>query len=132
MAIAIRIGVLSLAAAVYMAWAFRGIEYEVMETLPALLELFLAFMVPTLVAVPVYRKTGTRDDAQVARFAFIFWLGAAAVVAAGWLILFGVDAAAAGYFRDNIILGVIGLIALVAVANFAVVRGLDYFAPKRR
>ena len=132
MTIAIRIGVLSLAAAIYMTWAFRGIENEFMESAPAMLQILLAYAIPTLIAVPVYRKMGERDEAQVAGFAFIFWLAAAAVVTAGWMMLFGLDAAAAGYFRDNIIVGLIGLAVLVPVVNFGLTRAFMYYAPKRR
>lgn len=118
--------------AVYMGWAFRGIEYEALEAGPALLGLFLAFLVPTVIAVPVYNKLGPREAAQTARFAFGFWAVSAGVVALTWLFAFGRDAAAAGYFRDNIIVGLIGLIVLVAALNFALIPTLRYFAPKRR
>lgn len=132
MATAIRIGVLSIATGVYIMWAFRGLEYDLLEVGPPLLQLVAAFIVPTAIAVPVYQKLGQHDAAQVARFAFLFWLASTAVITVGYLILFGRDAAAAGYFRDNLIIGVVGLIALIAVLNFVLIRVLGYFAPKRR
>jgi hypothetical protein len=131
MAIAIRTGILSLATALYMTWAFRGIEYDVIETAPALLGLTLALWIATIIGVPIYMKRGQHDDAQVARFAFIFWAVTAGIVAMGWLLIYGRDPAAAGEFRDNLIVGVIVLIVFVAVVNFGVVRVLDYFSPKR-
>jgi len=132
MATMIRIGILSVAAAVYMGWAFRGIEYEALEAAPALLGLFLAFLIPTLVATPVYKKLGERSDAQVTRFTLGCWMACAAAVVLVWLVAFGRDAAAAGYFRDNLIVGIIGLVVLVVVLNFALQPILQYFAPKRR
>lgn len=132
MATAIRIGVLSIATAVYIIWAFRGLEYDLLEVGPPLLQLTAALIIPVAVAVPIYSKLAQHDAAQVARFAFLFWLASTVVISVGYLFLYGRDAAAAGYFRDNLIIGVAGLIALIAVANFVVLRILDYFAPKRR
>jgi len=132
MATMIRIGILSVAAAVYMGWAFRGIEYEALEAAPALLGLLLAFLIPTLIAMPVYKRLGERSDAQMARFALGFWMASGAIVVLIWLVAFGRDAAAAGYFRDNLVVGIVGLIVLVAILNFALTPVLQYFAPRRR
>ena len=132
MATAIRIGVLSIVTAVYIMWAFRGLEYDLLEVGPPLLELLAALIIPTAVAVPVYNKLGQRDSAQTARFAVLFWFASTAVITVGWLILFGRDAAAAGNFRDNIIIGVVILVALIAALNFAITPVLKYFEPKRR
>lgn len=132
MATVIRIGVLSIATAVYIMWAFRGLEYDLLETGPPLLQLIAALIIPTAIAWPVYSRVGQHDDAQVARFAFLFWLASTAVISVAYVILFGSDAAAAGYFRDNLIVGVVGLIILIGVLNFVTIRVLDYFAPKRR
>jgi hypothetical protein len=132
MAIAIRIGIISVAMAVYMGWAFRGIEYEALEAAPDLLAFFLAFTIPTAIAVPVYKMLGQRDNAQISRFAFRFWLAAAGVAAGAWLVMNAGDPATAGFFRDNVIVGIIGLIALVAAVNFGAIQVLQYLAPKKR
>jgi hypothetical protein len=132
MAIVIRIGILSVAMAVYMGWAFRGIEYEPLEAAPDLLGFFLAFTIPTAIAVPIYKLMGQRDAAQISRFAFGFWLVAAGLAAAGWLVMNAGDPATAGFFRDNVIVGIVGLIALIAAVNFGAIQALQYLAPKKR
>jgi hypothetical protein len=132
MAIAIRTGILSVATALYMIWGFRGVEYDVVEIAPPLLGMTLALWIATIIGLPVYMKLGQRDDTEITRFGFRLWLVTAAIVAIGWLLLYGLDPAAAGEFRDNIIMGVIGLIVFVAVVNFGVVRALQYFGPRRR
>jgi hypothetical protein len=52
-------------------------------------------------------------------------------VTIGWLVFFAQDPAAAGFFRDNILIGAAILIVVVAAANFAVTQVLAYLAPKR-
>lgn len=133
---AIRIGVLSVVMAVYMGWAFRGIEYDVMETGPALLGFFVAFTICTLIAAVVYRAMSQPEPEALARFAFRVWVVTAALVTVGWLFYYAQDPAAAGEFRDNIIVGGVILAVVVGVLNFvltlAIDRGIDYLMPKRR
>lgn len=42
------------------------------------------------------------------------------------------DPAAAGFFRDNIIIGAVILVALMAVANYALTHVFAYLAPERK
>ena len=133
---AIRIGVLSVVMAIYMGWAFRGIEYDVMETGPALLGFFIAFTICTLIAAALYRLMKRPDSDTLARFAFRVWVVTAALVTVGWLFYYAQDPAAAGEFRDNIIVGGVILAVIVGVLNFVLTlvvdRGIDYLMPKRR
>ena len=133
---AIRIGVLSVVMAIYMGWAFRGIEYDVMETGPALLGFFVAFTICTLIAAVLYRLKNQPDSETLDRFTFRVWLVTATLVAVGWLFYYAQDPAAAGEFRDNIIVGGVILAVIVGVLNFVLTlvidRGIEYLMPKRR
>lgn len=122
--------------AIYMGWAFRGIEYEIQEAGIALLGFFIAFMIGTLVATPIYRLKSKPDTAALERFAFRVWAVTASLVAIGWMVFYAQDAAAAGEFRDNVIIGGVIMAVLVTVLNFvlayALDRSLTYLTPKRR
>lgn len=131
MLIATRIIILSLVLSVYMVWAFRGVEYDPQEAVSALLGFVGSFLVLTAVAVPIYRMTRGKAGGNVAVFAFRCWLVTAAVVTLVWLVYFSRDTAAAGFFRDNIVVGALALIAVIGGANFALTQCLAYLAPKR-
>lgn len=122
--------------AVYMGWAFRGIEYEIQEAAPALLGFVIAFMLGALIATPIYRLKSGPDAAALERFAFRVWAVTATLVAIGWMVFYARDAAAAGEFRDNVIIGGVIMAVLVTVLNFVLAYALDmgigYFMPKRR
>jgi len=122
--------------AVYIGWAFRGIEYEIQEAGIALLGFFVAFMIGTLIATPIYRLKSGPDAAALERFAFRVWAVTASLVAIGWMVFYAQDTAAAGEFRDNVIIGGAILAVLVTVLNFVLAYALDigltYLTPKRR
>lgn len=65
-------------------------------------------------------------------FAFRCWMITAALVASGWLVFFARDPAAAGFFRDNILIGAAILIVLVFAANFILTQVFAYLAPQRK
>jgi len=133
MAVASRIGVLSAVMAVYMVWAFRGLEYDIAESGPALLGLFVTFTVLAIIAAPILRRKAAGDAAAPGgELIYRFWIVSAAVIAVGWLIYYANDAAAAGEFRDNVIVGGLILAALVVVIHFVLLRVEAYLAPKRR
>jgi len=136
MAMAIRIGVISAAMAVYMGVAFRGVEYDVLETGPALLGFFVAFTICTVIATLLYKMKNQPDSEQLSAFAFRIWLVTASLVAIGWLVFYAQDVAAAGEFRDNVILGGVIMAVMVGILNFVlsyvISYGIDYFKPKRR
>jgi len=132
MIIAIRIGVLSVAMALYMTWAFRGIEYDVLESGPAALEYFISFMICAVIAVPVYRMIKKPDNDALAAFAFRIWLVTATLVTIGWLIYFSQDVASQGEFRNNLIVGAIIMAVMVAVLNYALIIANRNLARKRR
>ena len=136
MAMAIRIGVLSAVMAVYMSVAFRGIEYDIMETGPALLGFLVAFTICTIIAALIYKMKNQPDSEQLSAFAFRVWLITAPLVAIGWMVFYAQDVAAAGEFRDNVILGGVIMAVMVGILNFALTYvisyGSDYFKPKRR
>jgi hypothetical protein len=132
MLVTIRIIGLSLVMSIYMMWAFRGIEYDPQESVGALLLFLGGYLILTAVAVPVYQMTKGKSGGDTASFAFRFWLISVTAVTIAWLTFFWQDPAAAGFFRDNIIVGAVILPVLVAAANFAIVQGFTYLAPKRR
>lgn len=136
MAMAIRIGVLSAVMAVYMSVAFRGIEYDFMETGPALLGFFITFTILTVIAALIYKVKNQPDSDTLSAFSFRVWLITAPLVTIGWLVFYAQDVAAAGEFRDNIILGGVIMAVMVGVLNFvlayAISYGIEYFKPKRR
>jgi hypothetical protein len=132
----IRIGILSAIMAGYMGWAFRGIEYDVMETGPALIGYFIGFTLIALIAALIYKSRSKPESAALEKFTFRTWLVSVVVVALGWMIYYSQDPAAAGEFRDNIIVGGLIMAALVGVLNFALAYavdfGINYLKPKRR
>ena len=132
MLIAIRIIGLSLIMSVYMIWAFRGVEYDPLESISALLLFLGGYLILTAVAVPIYQMTKGKSGGDTTGFALRFWLISAAAVTIAWLAFFWQDPAAAGFFRDNIIIGAVILPVLVAAANFAFLQGIAYLAPKRK
>jgi len=119
--IAIRIAVLSAAMAVYMGYAFRGIEYDAMETGPALLGYFLSFTLLTIIAVPLYKLKNHPDEQSLTTFAFRFWAVTATVVTIALLIYSSTDVAAAGKYRDNVIVGGIIMAVMVVALNYALI-----------
>jgi hypothetical protein len=131
MANIIRIVILSVFMALFMVWGFRGVENNPLEAVPALLGFIAAFLAPSAIAVPAWAATAGKGRGNVAGFAFLFWAGSAAAVAAGWLVYYARDVAAGGYFRDNMLVGAVALAALTAALAFGLARGLDYLAPKR-
>ncbi len=132
MNVGIRITSLSLIMSIYMVWAFRGVEYDPQEAIGALLVFLGGFLVLTVIAVPIYKMTGSKAGGTLAEFAFRCWLVTATLVTIGWLVFFAQDPAAAGFFRDNILIGAAILIVVVAAANFAVTQFLAYLTPKRK
>lgn len=130
MLVAARIILLSLVMSIYMVWAFRGVEYDPQEAVGALLVFLVGFLVLPAIAVPVYKMTWGKAADNTPDFAFRCWMITAALVAIGWLVFFAQDPAAAGFFRDNILIGAVILIVLVAAANFVLSRVFDYLAPK--
>lgn len=132
MNVAIRIVVLSIAMGAYFVWAFRGIENDPLESAPALLGFIAGFLFLTAVAVPVFAATAGKGKGNLAGFAFRCWLLTAGLVAVGWLVFYSRDPAAAGFFRENVIVGGLVLAGLVAVVNFALIRALEYLAPRKR
>ena len=132
MLVTIRIIGLSLVMSIYMMWAFRGIEYDLRESIAPLLLFLGGYLILTAVAVPVYQMTKGKSGGDTAGFAFLFWLVSVTAITIAWLAFFWQDPAAAGFFRDNIIVGAIILPVLVAAANFVIVQGFTYLAPKRR
>lgn len=132
MQVAARILGLSLVMSVYMVWAFRGVEYDPQEAVVALLEFLGGFLVLTAVAVPIYKMTRGKAGGNISEFAFRFWMITATLVTFGWLVFFAQDPAAAGYFRDNILIGVAIFIVVVLATNFVLNRVFAYLAPKRR
>lgn len=132
MFVTIRIIALSLVMSVYMLWAFRGIETDPQESIGALLVFLGGFLVLTAVAAPVYQLTKGKSGGDTAGFAFRFWLISAAAVTVAWLVFFWQDTAAAGFFRDSVIIGAVILPVLVAAANYVLTQVFAYLAPKRK
>ncbi len=132
MLVTIRIIGLSLVMSIYMIWAFRGVEYDPQESIGALLLFLGGYLILTAVAVPIYQMTRGKSGGDTAGFAFRFWLISAAAVTIAWLVFFWQDPAAAGFFRDSIIVGAVILPVLVAAANYAIIQGFTYLAPKRK
>jgi len=132
MQVVARIIGLSLVMSVYMVWAFRGIEYDPQEAVSALLIFLGGFLVFTMVAVPIYRMTGSKAGGTLEEFTFRCWMITAALVAIGWLVFFAQDPAAAGFFRDNILIGAAVLIVLVLAANFLLNQVFAYLAPRHK
>lgn len=127
-----RIITLSLVASIYMLWAFRGVEYDPQEAIGALLVFLGGYLILTAIAVPAYHLTKGKSGSDTAGFAFRFWLVSAAIVTIAWLVFFWQDPAAAGFFRDNIIVGAVILPMLIAAANFALTQVFIYLAPRRK
>lgn len=136
MAMAIRISVLSAVMSVYMGVAFRGIEYDPVEMAPALIGFFITFTICTIIATAIYKMKNQPDSEILSAFAFRVWLITASLVSVGWLIFYAQDVAAAGEFRDNIIIGGIIMAVMVGILNFVlsyvISFGIDYFKLKRR
>ncbi len=130
--IAIRIAVLSAVMAVYMGVAFRGIEYDAMETGPALLIYFLAFTIWTLIAVPLYRMKVQPDEQTLKSFTFRFWAVSAAIATIGLIIYSTTDIASAGKFRDDVIVGGIIMAVIVAALNYVLTIALRSLESKKR
>ncbi len=128
----IRIIILSAFMAVFMIWGFRGVESNPLEATPALLGFILAFLAPAAIAIPAYAATIGKGRGNTAAVVFPVWAITAAAVAGGWLLYYAGDIAAGGYFRDNVLTGAFVLAALTALLAFALGRGLDYLAPRRR
>ena len=127
----IRIVVLSFCMGVYMIWAFRGIEDNPLEAARALLELVSGFLVLTVIGVPIYARWKRVEGAGLAELTFRWWLVTAILVTAGWLVFYSRDLASQGYFSANLMLGTIGLVILVAVANYLLVKVGQYLSAKR-
>ncbi len=132
MIMAIRIGVLSIAMALYMTWAFRGIENNPLEAGPAVLEYFISFMICAVIAVPVYRMIRKPDGDALSAFAFRVWLVTATLVAIGWLIYFSQNLASQGEFTNNMIVGAVIMAAMVAVLNYLLILASRSLMQKRR
>ena len=131
-----RIGILSFIMSIYMCWAFRGIEYDVMEILPAVVGFFLAFTICAIIAGALYNLMKKPDEEALYKFIFLVWAASASVVTVGWLIFYAQDTAAAGEFRDNVIIGGVIMAVMVGILNYAVAyalsHGMNYLKPKRR
>ncbi len=130
--IAIRIAVLSAAMAVYMGYAFRGIEYDAMETGPALLGYFLSFTILTIIAVPLYKLKSHPDEKTLTAFAFRFWAVTATIVTIALLVYASTDVASAGKYRDNIIIGGIIMAVMVVALNYALIYASQFLMTKRQ
>ena len=129
MQIVLRIIVLSIVMGAYFIWAFRGIENHPVESVPALLGLLAGFLAPTAIGMGLYAATTGRGRQDLPALAFRAWLVTAGVVAIGWLVFYAQDPAAAGFFRDNVLVGGLVLAALMVALNFGLLRALDYLAP---
>jgi len=132
MIMVIRIGVLSIAMALYMTWAFRGIENNPLEAGPAVLEYFISFMICAVIAVPAYRMIKKPDDDALSAFAFRIWLVTATLVAIGWLVYFSQNLASQGEFTNNMIVGAVIMAVMVAVLNYLVILASRSLVQKRR
>ena len=88
MNVGIRIISLSLIMSIYMVWAFRGVESDPQEAISALLMFLGGFLVLTVVAVPIYKMTGSKVGGTLAEFTFRCWLVTATLVTIGWLVFF--------------------------------------------
>jgi NhaP-type Na+/H+ or K+/H+ antiporter len=130
--IVIRIAVLSAVMAIYMGFAFRGIEYDPLEAGPSLLAHFFAFIILTLIAVPLYKMKTHPDEATLGAFAFRFWAITAGIVSLAMIIYSSTDVASAGEFRDNLIVGTIIMLVMVVALNYALVIVLKNLLSKRR
>jgi len=131
MPVAIRILVLSVVMSIYDIWAFRGVENNPVETIPAFLEVLATFLAPTALLVPAYAMTLGKGRTDLSRFALTCWMVTAALVALAWLGFYAWDKASGGYFRDHMLVGALLLAALMVAANFGLVRALDYLAPRK-
>ncbi len=130
--IIIRIAVLSAVMAIYMGFAFRGIEYDPIEAGPSLLAHFFAFTILTLIAVPLYKMKAHPDEAALGTFAFRFWAVTASIVTLAMIIYSSTDIASAGEFRDNLIVGTLIMVVMVVALNYALAAALKNLLSKRR
>ncbi|MAF82546.1 MAG: hypothetical protein QGH93_03415 [Gammaproteobacteria bacterium] len=130
--IAIRIVILSAVMAVYIGVAFRGVEYDPLETGPALLGYFLAFTIWTLIAAPLYKIKTQADEASLATFTFRCWAITATLATCVIIFYSMTDIASAGEFRDNIIVGTILMAVIVVALNYALIIALRSLLSKRR
>ncbi len=134
MHVIVRIIVLSVVAGAYMVWAFRGVETDPRQSVEPLVIFVAGFLAPTLLIAAVYILTLGKAKDSTSRASFIFrcWMVTAALVAAGWLVYFYGDTAAGGFFRANLIGGVIGLIVVVVAGNLLVSAADRYLEGGRR
>ena len=130
--IVIRIAVLSAVMAIYMGYAFRGIEYDPVEAGPSLLAHFLAFTILTLIAVPLYKMKAKPDEAALGSFAFRFWAITATIISLAMIVYSSTDVASAGEYRDNIIVGTIIMLVMVVALNYALIFAMQKLLSKRR
>ena len=130
--IVIRIAVLSAVMAIYMGYAFRGIEYDPVEAGPSLLAHFLAFTILTLIAVPLYKMKTHPDEAALGAFTFRFWAVTATIVSIVMIVYSSMDVASAGEYRDNVIVGAIIMAVMIVALNFVLKYSLHKLLSKRR